>query len=212
MKKRWIAFAAALTLLLSACAATAAPKTETTTVPETTAAVAAQTQPSAATPAETTAAAPKTDGLLSKFTATDLDGNPIDQSVFAGHKVTMLNIWATFCGPCLNEMPELGELSAEYADKGVQIIGLAEDTLTSKGEIDKDQVELAKELVKSTKANYLHILPSQDLTEKILFKVQAVPTTYFFDENGERIGEIMVGSKSKADWAAVLDGLLAKQG
>ena len=60
------------------------------------------------------------------FTAKDLDGNEVDQSVFANAKLTMMNIWATFCGPCINEMPELGELAAE-GGTDYQIIGVCAD-------------------------------------------------------------------------------------
>ena len=43
----------------------------------------------------------ETVGILSQFTASDLDGNEVTQSLFEGHPVTMVNVWATFCGPCL---------------------------------------------------------------------------------------------------------------
>jgi len=165
--------------------------------------------------AETTAAsasAAASDGLLGSFTATDIEGNAVDQTIFSGHKLTMLNIWATYCGPCLNEMPELGKLSAEYADKGVQIVGVVADAVTSKGEADPDQTKLAQELAKSTGATYTHLVPSKDLIEKILFKVQAVPTTYFFDEKGALVGKAVVGSQSKDGWASIIDQRLAELG
>lgn len=44
-------------------------------------------------------------GILSQFAATDLDGNEIDQSILEGYDLTMVNIWATFCQPCIREMP-----------------------------------------------------------------------------------------------------------
>ena len=49
--------------------------------------------------------------LLGSFTAQDLEGNTVDQSILADHKLTMVNVWATFCTPCLSEMPELGSSS-----------------------------------------------------------------------------------------------------
>ena len=48
---------------------------------------------------------------------TDFDGNEVDKSLFEGHRPTMVNIWATFCNPCLSEMPELGELAASTPKK-----------------------------------------------------------------------------------------------
>ena len=61
--------------------------------------------------------------ILSAFTATDLDGNNIDQQILSGHKLTMINIWATFCEPCIKEMPDLGELHTTYGED-FQVIGI----------------------------------------------------------------------------------------
>ena len=86
-------------------------------------------------------------GVLSSFSATDLDGNTVDQSVLADYDLTMVNVWATFCGPCINEMPDLGELAQEYADKKVQIIGLVSDVLNTDGTISEEQVQTARDIV-----------------------------------------------------------------
>ena len=59
-----------------------------------------------------------------EFEVTDLDGKKVDKSIFQEADVTMVNVWATFCNPCLEEMPYLAELSKEYDSKNVQIIGL----------------------------------------------------------------------------------------
>ena len=97
--KRLSALLAAALLLLSACGQAAAP---------------AETSG-----AEETAPA----GILSSFDTVDLDGNAVDQGVFSEHKLTMVNIWATYCGPCISEMPDLGILAEEYEDKGLQVMG-----------------------------------------------------------------------------------------
>ena len=43
------------------------------------------------------------------FKGEDMEGNVVSSSVFSEAKLTMINVWATYCGPCLREMPELGE-------------------------------------------------------------------------------------------------------
>ena len=47
------------------------------------------------------------------FAAKDMDGNEVTSGIFSESKLTMINVWATYCNPCLNEMPDLGELSEE---------------------------------------------------------------------------------------------------
>ena len=153
--------------------------------------------------------APEKAGTLSSFTAYDLNGLPVDEGIFAGHDLTMINIWATFCGPCLREMPDLGQLSQEYADRGVAIVGIVADVSRSAdGTFSDDMVSTARELVAQTGAGYLHLLPSDDLVSAKLGQVSAVPETIFVDSQGNLVGESYVGSRSKADWAQVIDTLL----
>lgn len=135
---------------------------------------------------------------FASFTSTDLDGNEVNQSIISEADLTMLNIWGTFCGPCINEMPDLGELADEYADKGVQIIGIPIDVYDEAG------IGEAKDIIETTGADYLHLLPSEDLMTIYLNGVDAVPTTLFIDKTGTII-DTVIGSKSKSDWEKVID-------
>lgn len=197
MKQRIYALLSALgTLaLLSACTAALPSDRATPTV----------TPPAA----PTSSAASQSLGVMSAFTATDLEGNEVDPSIFAGHDLTMVNIWATFCSPCIEEMPELGEIHTEYAEKGFQIIGLVADTLKQDGTLDDAQVDTAKDIVAQTEASYLHLLPSSDLLG-IVSQATAVPTTFFVDKNGAQVGYAYQGSRTKAQWTAIIDPLLAE--
>lgn len=131
------------------------------------------------------------------FTAKDLDGNEVDQSVFANAKLTMMNIWATFCGPCINEMPELGELAAE-GGTDYQIIGVCADLNGT-----EDMLEDAKEIVSQTKANYLHLQPAKDLYP-VLTASSSVPVTFFFDSEGKLVGKGILGAQDKDTWSQVI--------
>lgn len=188
-----------LALCLTACGGQEAgePTQPETTQPETT-----QTEGETTQSAET--AQP---GILSVFTAQDLQGNGVNQEILAGKKLTMVNVWATFCGPCINEMPDLGALAQEYADKGVQIVGLLSDANASDGSVSASQVELAQEIVDATGANYLHIIPGTDMMG-LLYQITSVPTTFFVDETGTQVGTAYVGAKSKDAWAAIIDQML----
>ena len=146
-------------------------------------------------------------GILSSFSAEDLDGAALDQSILEGHTLTMVNVWATFCTPCISEMPELGELAEEYADKGVQIVGLVSDVLNSDGSVSETQLDNAREIVSSTSANYTHIVPSADLYG-LLYQITSVPTTFFVDETGAQVGYAYLGARDKAEWTAILDEML----
>lgn len=148
-------------------------------------------------------------GVLSSFSTTDLDGNTVDQSVLADYDLTMVNVWATFCRPCIKEMPDLGELAQEYADENVQIIGLVSDVLNTDGTISEEQVQTARDIVEQTGADYLHLLPSADLFG-VLGQISAVPTTFFVDSEGEQVGYAVVSAQSKDKWVETIDAMLAE--
>lgn len=148
-------------------------------------------------------------GILSQFSTQDLDGETVDQDILEDYEVTMVNVWATYCSPCIQEMPDLGELSEEYDDEGVQIIGLVSDVLASDGTVDSEQLALAQEIVNTTSAYYTHIVPSTDLYP-LLSQITSVPTTFFVDENGKQVGSAYLGAKDKEDWEAILDQILAE--
>lgn len=185
----------------------AAPSKTAETAPSNTASASAQKSGAAAAPA-------KKSGTLASFSATTLDGKSADESLFSGYKLTMINVWATYCGPCLGEMPELGELSSGYADKGVQIVGIVFDAYPSNsdGTYSDSDLDAARRIVDETGASYTHLLPSSDLSSAILDSVYAVPTTVFVDASGNQVGKAYIGSRSKSDWAGVIDSLLKEVG
>lgn len=155
---------------------------------------------------------PVKEGTMSSFRSYDLAGVAKDETVFSGYTLTMVNVWGTFCGPCINEMPELGELAAKYADKGVQIVGIVGDVfMGDDGTYDMSAVETARSLVEQTGADYLHLLSSPDLLSAKLSTVAAVPTTFFVDSKGNVVGESYLGARSASDWSDIIDATLEAQ-
>lgn len=151
-----------------------------------------------------------TEAVFGDFVATDLDGNTVTQEIFAQNKLTMVNIWATFCGPCINEMPELGELAEEYAEKGVAIVGIPVDVADGSGRIDEKLHSKATDIVSQTKADYVHIVPTADMIKRKLSSVYSVPETIFVDSQGNQIGESYVGARSKDKWEVIINELLGE--
>ena len=149
--------------------------------------------------------------VFETLSLTDLDGNEVDSSVFEDYDLTMINIWATFCNPCLSEMPELAELSSEYAagDNNVQIIGICTDITDIEGQPVQEGVDLAKQIVELTGASYRHLVPDADLMEFLMQEVAVVPTTYFVDSQGKVVGEATLGARDKASWQQEIDARLA---
>ena len=106
------------------------------------------------------------------FKLDDLDGKPL--SLAAAHgKVILLNFWATWCGPCRAEIPDLIELQKKYGDT-LQIIGL---------DVDDDDVAEVKKFVEKNGINY----PVGMATNEIRIQyggVAALPTSFVLDKEG----------------------------
>ena len=143
-------------------------------------------------------------GFFGSFESVTLDGNEVTQDIFKEADLTMVNIWGTFCGPCISEMPDLGELADEYAEKGVKIVGIVSD-VTEPGN------EEAKAIVEETGADYTHIVTDPSMLDGYLAGVQAVPTTVFVDGEGKKVGDIYTGSRSKEEWSGIIDELLEEK-
>ncbi|MDO4544307.1 MAG: TlpA disulfide reductase family protein, partial [Clostridia bacterium] len=131
------------------------------------------------------------------FSGVDQNGNTIDQSYFADKQVIMLNFWATWCSPCVNELPELQQLYEDYSAEGFAIIGVLVD----------GTVEDAASLIEENGLTYPIIAIDGDLLEMAM-GYQYVPTTVFVDSNGNALGGEHVGSNDYSGWEAVIKELL----
>lgn len=141
--------------------------------------------------------------LFGKFYSQTLDGENVTEEIFAQADLTMVNIWGTFCGPCIQEMPDLGELGREYEGTGFQIVGIITD-------VNKANDETAMQIVDETQADYTHIINSLDLQNNVLQYVSAVPTTVFIDREGNLVGDVYSGSRDKEAWGLIIEELLSE--
>lgn len=135
------------------------------------------------------------------FEGTDLEGNTVSQEVFSQSRLTMVNVWATYCNPCLREMPGLGELAAEYDPSEFQIIGVVSDVW------EGEDPALVEDLIQETGADYPHLLANDSLSYALLSGVSGVPTTFFFNGEGAYLGGV-VGSAEKETWEELIHELL----
>ncbi len=139
---------------------------------------------------------------LLRFSSVDLEGKPVDTSIFSAAKITMVNVWGTFCGPCINEMPELASLAEEIKDQGGQIVGFVCDV--QKG--DSDGITLAKDILSQSGVSYTNVLYNTDIDS--LLGVQAVPTSFLVDSEGNILGESILGARSKAAYLGLIRAAL----
>ncbi len=123
------------------------------------------------------------------FDAMDLDGSPVNTAdVFAGHKVTMVNIWEVGCQPCKEEMPELEKLNKTFEEQDCQIIGVCMFTTV-------DDTPKVNDILEEAGVTYLNLIAPQ--SHEKLNAVDAFPTTYFVDSEGRILLSPFEGAPSK---------------
>lgn len=135
------------------------------------------------------------------FASTDLYGYEVTDAIFANADVTIVNVWGTFCGPCVGEMPDLAALDAELPDN-VQIIGMVCDA----AEGETEMIETAIGICEENGVGYTNVL-ANDSVYKITDSFSAVPTTLIVDSNGVLVCDPIVGADVEAYRQAVADYL-----
>lgn len=145
------------------------------------------------------------------FTTQDVNGQTYTQDMFKDYELTMVNIFTTWCSPCVAEIPDLEKLRQNMADQGIKVnvVGVVLDVLNEKGEIDETALEKAKVLAEKTGATYPFLLPDESYMNGRLIGIQAVPETFFVDKDGNIVGETYSGSASLEDWTEVVEKELA---
>ena len=157
--------------------------------------------------AESTPAPTAMDSVIGAFSTVDLQGNAVDASVFAKEKLTLVNVWATFCPPCKAEIPDLAKLDQEI--DGFQVLGILSDAGSS-GASDPANLALGAQILSDSGAAYTCILPDDVINQTLMGSVYAVPTSFFVDAKGQKVGEDIVGSMSYDDWKKTIEDRIAQ--
>jgi peroxiredoxin len=138
----------------------------------------------------------KAGSVAPEFDLPALAGGSVKLSDLKG-KVVIVNFWATWCPPCLQEMPGLNEIYNEYKDKGVEVLGL---TLDEKG------LPVTKPILTKLGIDY-PILESDKSTYQNYGHILTIPFTYIIDRQGV-IQKKFINRQDKAAFAAALDEML----
>jgi peroxiredoxin len=131
------------------------------------------------------------------FTIKDMNGADVRLADYRG-KVILLNYWATWCGPCKVEIPDLVALQDEYRDEGFVVLGVSQD----------DDPETLREFAKAYKMNY-PVLVGKDRPDVVDAQgpVWGLPTTFVIGRDGT-ICRKHLGPATKEDFEREIKPLL----
>lgn len=130
------------------------------------------------------------------FSGKDFDGNAVDQNLFSGNAVTVINFWFTGCKPCVAELSKLNELNDAIKSMGGEVIGINTETFDG----NETAIKEAAAVLESQGAKYrnLSIDASSD-AGKYASDIMAFPTTILVDRNGNIVGDPMLGGIDNQD-------------
>ena len=191
MKKRLFAALSAFILLLTACSAGEGSAFFSETA-------------SSSSSVSSASEAEKSEYYLGDFTAETVTGETVDQTIFADAKLTVINVWATYCGPCKVEMPVLGQIAREREGE-VQILGVVTDVIDQNGNPDADQVAFALEIMDEADVEYTNLIINRSLAMIGFASFTAVPATLFVDSDGNLVGKGFYGSLNEEEWNKVIE-------
>ena len=129
-------------------------------------------------------------GVFKGFKGKDLNGNDVDDSLFAKNKVTVVNFWFSGCKPCVGELSKLNELNETLKEMGGEVVGINTDTLDN----NEAGIKEAKEILKAQGASYKNLtFDSNSTVGKYTGNIMAFPTTVLVDKDGNIVGEPFMG-------------------
>ena len=154
-------------------------------------------------PQETSNAGDSTN--VGKFETKGVDGKDYTEKVFSDYDLTLVNVFTTWCSPCVNEIPELEKLYEEMKEKGVGVVGVVLDTVGDDAKQNEDTVKKAGVLKEKTKASYPFLVPDSTMMNGRLNGVSAFPETFFVDKEGNIVGETYSGSHTLDGWKEIVE-------
>lgn len=131
-----------------------------------------------------------------EFALKDAHGNVVHLADYRG-KVVLLDFWATWCGPCGEEIPWFTDFQRKYKDKGFAVLGVS---------MDDDGWKEINPFVALKKINYRIVL-GDDKTGDLYGGIEALPTTFVIDRNG-RVASHFVGLAARKDFQDAIETLL----
>jgi thiol-disulfide isomerase/thioredoxin len=145
------------------------------------------------------AAIPEVAGGPALVTALDIDGGSHALSKWIGKQPTVVNFWGTWCPPCQREIPDLVKLYDEYKSKGVEIVSLAIER-------EQDPAKAAagvKQYAERAGMKWVMLMAAAEMVGP--FKLtNSVPTTIFYDKNGNEV-ERFVGMRDYTAFKAAFE-------
>ena len=136
--------------------------------------------------------------IAPNFTSPSIDGEMISLNDIKG-KATIIEFWASWCGPCRRENPNIVRVYEKYKDKGLEIIGVSLDRPGNK--------ERWKKAIEDDNLNWHHVGSLQYFNDPVarMYNINSIPASFILDEEGKIVAKKLRGSALEKQIASMLD-------
>ena len=117
---------------------------------------------------------------MPEITFTDAAGQPLSLANFKG-KTVLLNLWATWCAPCREEMPSLDRLQKALGSDSFEVVALS---------LDRKGAEASQKFLSETKVTNLKLYIDSTAKQGTVLKIVGMPTTILIDKEGRELGRL----------------------
>lgn len=140
----------------------------------------------------------KTVAGVPPFSLPDINNQTVTSGVFKNYKLTVVNIWATGCRYCVDEMPDLETLYQQMKSQNINVLGIVVD--------GQQNQALARDILRQSDVTFSNIMPDEKFIETFVAEVAGgVPTTLFVNSSGEIVGDIVAGARSKEQYVKLIE-------
>ena len=140
--------------------------------------------------------------VFRSFECETLTGERFTDADMKQAEITMFNIWATDCPPCIKELPELEQINQGLDHSRIQVIGIVNDagSLDSRDEV---RIEEAKRLLSECGVTFRSLIPETKMKLLIRSILVGTPTSVFVNRDGEIIRTV-IGAKNAEQWKSII--------
>lgn len=136
-----------------------------------------------------------------------MDGKDVGNEIFADKKMTMINIWGTYCPSCIKELPYLQEIYNEFKEENLGMLGVIIDVPLEK--TDGKEFQKARKILDEQNIQYPNVQLDQKFKACTTGKIFFVPSTIFVNHEGNVIGDVIESAYSKTEYVQIIKQMLS---
>lgn len=142
--------------------------------------------------------------LFASFNAEDLNGDAQTQELVLKNRLTLVEVWGTYCTSCKATIGDTEKVYEKYRGKGVGVIGIVVDLTDEEGNIDDQKVAAARKIADDKGIKFTNISVPGEVAPA-LQSISVIPSYFLLNDKGEAVSPVYDATKSVSEWSEIID-------